>query len=131
VGGAVIRRDKPSVLVVRGREDVTRFLSQRPHGDWFKEVAERHAESAEWHALPPAESKTATKRPNNRRLHQAERHRIDCGFCNAVCPVDAVKMPSLLDGYLADLIKTAPGSLSSYATTPSTTETRRASGRNA
>jgi hypothetical protein len=85
VCGAVIRRDKPSVLVARGREDVTRFLSQRPHGDWFKEVAERHAESAEWHALPLAESKTATKRPNNRRLHQAERGTVSTAASATLC----------------------------------------------
>jgi ferredoxin len=153
----VIRRDKPSVLVVRGREDVTRFLSQTPlifayrgpHGDWFKEVAERHVESAEWHALPSAESKTATRRDlitggfiKLRDTVVVDQSRciwcglcakscpasafdyvegkvikvryeacIDCGLCNAVCPVDAVKMPSLPDGYLADLIKTAPGPL--------------------
>jgi ferredoxin len=151
----VIRRDKPSVLVVRGREDVTRFLSQTPlifayrgpHGDWFKEVAERHVESAEWHILPLAESKTATRRDlitgSFIKLRDAvvvDQSRciwcglcaescpasafdyvegkvvkvryeacIDCGLCNAVCPADAVKMPSLPDGYLADLIKTAPG----------------------
>jgi ferredoxin len=157
VGGAVVRRDKPSVLVVRGREDVTRFLSQTPlifayrgpYGDWFKEVAERHAESAEWHVLPPAESKTATRRDlitggfiKLRDTVVVDQSRciwcglcakscpasafdyvegkvvkvryetcIDCGLCNAVCPIDAVKMPSLPDGYLADLIKTAPGPL--------------------
>ncbi|ABO08805.1 4Fe-4S binding protein [Pyrobaculum calidifontis] len=35
----------------------------------------------------------------------------DCGLCNAVCPVEAIQMPSLPDGYLADLVKTSPGSL--------------------
>lgn len=157
MGGAVIRRDKPSVLVVRGREDVTRLLSQTPlifayrgpHGDWFKEVAERHAVSAEWHLLPPAESKAATRRElltggfirlrdtvvvdqsrciwcghcakscpasafeyvEGKTLRVKYEVCIDCGLCNAVCPVAAMKMPSLPDGYLADLIKTAPGPL--------------------
>ncbi|MEZ0319663.1 MAG: 4Fe-4S binding protein [Pyrobaculum sp.] len=36
---------------------------------------------------------------------------VDCGLCNAVCPVDAVQMPSLPDGYLAELVKTAPSPL--------------------
>ncbi|MEM0484657.1 MAG: hypothetical protein QW434_08190 [Pyrobaculum sp.] len=57
----MIRRDKPSVIVVTGREDVTRYLSQTPlyfayrGGDveWFKAVAEKHAELVEWTKLPP------------------------------------------------------------------------------
>jgi Formate hydrogenlyase subunit 6/NADH:ubiquinone oxidoreductase 23 kD subunit (chain I) len=153
----VIRRDKPSVVVAEGRLDVSRLLSQTPlvfayrgpHGEWFKEVAERHAESAEWQLLPPVESKVATRRDlitggfiRLRDTVVVDQSKciwcglcakscpasafeyiegkvveikydtcIDCGLCNSVCPVDAVKMPSLPDGYLADLIKTSPGPL--------------------
>lgn len=36
---------------------------------------------------------------------------VDCGLCNSLCPVGAVQMPSIPDGFLAELVKTSPGPL--------------------
>ncbi|AAL64464.1 polyferredoxin [Pyrobaculum aerophilum str. IM2] len=149
----MIRRDKPSVIVVAGRENITRYSSQTPlyfayrgsYADWFKAVAEKYAELVDWTPLPPAEAREATRRdfltggfirlrdtvvidqskciwcglcadycPAS-AIEYVERKNvkvkyescIDCGLCNSVCPVDAVKMPSLPDGYIADLVKTS------------------------
>jgi len=101
----MIRRDKPSVVVVEGRVDVSRFLSQTPlvfayrgpHGRWFKEVAEKYTESAEWHLLPPAESKAATRRElltggfiRLRDTVVVDQSRcIWCGLCAKSCPASA------------------------------------------
>ncbi|AET33115.1 4Fe-4S binding protein [Pyrobaculum ferrireducens] len=101
----MIRRDKPSVLVVSGRSDLTKYLSQTPlyfayrgpHGDWFKSVAERHVDSAEWQLLPPAEAKAATRRDlltgGFLRLRDTVAVRQDrciwCGLCASLCPASA------------------------------------------
>ncbi|ACB40767.1 4Fe-4S binding protein [Pyrobaculum neutrophilum] len=148
--------DKPSIVIVEGREDLSRRLSRAPlyfayrgpHGEWFRTVAEKHLDT-DWSSLPPAEVKAAARRElitggfirlrdtvvvdqakciwcgmcakscpatafeyvERRSIRVMYDRCVDCGLCNALCPVEAVKMPSLPDGFLAELIKTAPGPL--------------------
>ncbi|MEM0462613.1 MAG: 4Fe-4S binding protein [Pyrobaculum sp.] len=101
----MIRRDKPSVIIVRGRQDLRKLLSQTPlyfayrgpYEDWFREVAEKHAETAEWQSLPPEEAKTATRRDlitgGFIRLRDTVVVRQDkciwCGLCAGYCPASA------------------------------------------
>ncbi|MEM1596933.1 MAG: 4Fe-4S binding protein [Pyrobaculum sp.] len=153
----MVRRDRPSVVVVRGRARLSDLLAETPlyfayrgpHEGWFRDVAERHVDEARWELLPAAEARTATRRDllrggfirlrdtvvvrqdrciwcglcanacpysaveyvEGRRVSVNYERCVDCGLCNSVCPVDAVQMPSLPDGYLAELVKTAPSPL--------------------
>ncbi len=66
---ATSKRDKPSVIIVEGRQDVSKYFSETPifyayrgpHGEWFKSVAEA-VENDSWTRLPPAGVRTVTRR---------------------------------------------------------------------
>lgn len=101
----VIRRDRPSIVVAEGRLDLSKYFSttplvfayRGPHGRWFTSVAERYVERVNWTRLPPAESKSATRRDlitggfiklRDTVLVEGDRC-IWCGMCVSGCPYGA------------------------------------------
>ncbi|MFN7105215.1 MAG: 4Fe-4S dicluster domain-containing protein [Pyrobaculum sp.] len=147
-------RDRPAVVIVKGRQDLSRsdapliYAYRGPHGEWFKSIAERYVGETKWTRLPPTRVETATRRelltggfikPRDTAIVDMDRcvwcklclkcptsavmyrereyveirydRCVDCGLCNSLCPVGAIQMPSLPDGFLAELVKTSPGPL--------------------
>lgn len=102
---ATSKRDKPSVIIVEGRRDVSKYFSETPifyayrgpHGVWFKSVAEA-VENDSWIRLPPAGVRTVTRRDLLRGGFIRLRDTVVvnggkcvwCGLCVEKCPTSAV-----------------------------------------